>query len=245
MTKSKKGKGTIYFVLFLSSIFIIYHSDRSLNSYLRKTDYRQLSLDLGDGKCKWQPPIYNVSEDIMFYKTIIAGYPSGDKRLTFVQMEALTGLSARDEWDFEYLGMTNQPYIKSNYPHHEGIWGWKDVGDQVIMVVRNMRRSMVEYHDILWDIGYAKTFEEAYDLIGNLYAERPPLEDFLLWRYIRVLDEIHWYGWFIDYWMEEGLMRCMFTHKITTPKHWYMLMQPTQYTKAEMAYDLMASTFLS
>ena len=46
---------------------------------------------------------------------MVAGYPSGDKRLTFVQMEALTGLSARDEWDFEYLGQTNQPFIKANY----------------------------------------------------------------------------------------------------------------------------------
>jgi len=32
-------------------------------------------------------------------------------------------------------------------------------------------------------------------------------------------------------------MRDMFTHKITTPEHWYMLMQPTRYTKEEMAYD--------
>ena len=50
------------------------------------------------------------------------------------------------------------------------------------MVVRNIRRSMVEYHDILWDIGYAKTFDEAYAKLHNLYAERPPLEDFLVWR---------------------------------------------------------------
>ena len=33
-------------------------------------------------------------------------------------------------------------------------------------------------------------------------------------------------------------MRCIFTHKLTTPEHWYMLMQPTRYTKEEMAYDL-------
>jgi hypothetical protein len=72
------------------------------------------------------------------------------------------------------------------------------------MVVRNIRRSMVEYHDILWDIGYAKTFEEASEKIGNLYSERPPLKDFEAWRDERVLDEIHWYGWFIDYYMEDG-----------------------------------------
>lgn len=173
-----------------------------------------------------------------FQKTLIAGFPSGDKRLTFIQMEALTGLPAKDEWDFEYLGITNEPFIKANYPHHEGIWGWDQEADQVIMVVRNIRRSMVEYHDILWDIGYAKTWDEASLHLANLYAARPPMEDFVAWRDLRVLDEIHWYGWFIDYWMEGGLMRDMFTHKVTTQRHWDMLMQPTRYTKDEMTYDL-------
>lgn len=236
--KFRKAKGGIFVVMFFSIIFVIQHSEKSLDSYVRENISRQLSKDLGGGKCEWTPPIFDVPEDIEFYKTIIVGYPSGDKRLTFVQMEALTGLAARDEWDFKFLGMTNQPFIKANYPHHEGIWGWEGVGDQVIMVVRNMRRSMTEYHDILWDIGYAKTFEDAFERISNLYAERPPLEDFLVWRDERVMDEIHWYGWFIDYWMEAGLMRDMFTKKITTPEHWNMLMRPEGYTKAELAYDL-------
>ena len=64
------------------------------------------------------PPSYEVPEDIDFYKTIIAGFPSGDKRLAFIQMEALTGWAAKDEWDFKFLGMTNNPFIKANYPHH-------------------------------------------------------------------------------------------------------------------------------
>ncbi len=69
-------------------------------------DLRHLSLYLGNGQCSWQPPTYDVPENITFTKTIIAGFPSGDKRLTFVQMEALTGLSARDEWDFAFLVST-------------------------------------------------------------------------------------------------------------------------------------------
>lgn len=104
---------------------------------------RALSLNLGGGNCKWQPPVYTVPEDIDFYKTVIAGFPSGDKRMIFVQMEALTGWPAKDEWDFEHLGMSNHPFIKANYPHHEGVWGWGDVADQVVMMVRNIRRSMV------------------------------------------------------------------------------------------------------
>jgi hypothetical protein len=34
-----------------------------------------------------------------------------------------------------------------------------------------------------------------------------------------------------------GLMRDIFTHKITTPEHWSMLMMPTVYTRAELDYD--------
>ena len=72
------------------------------------------------------------------------------------------------------------------------------------MVVRNIRRAMVEYHDILWDLGYAKSFDEAYLDLDKLFSERPPLEDFLKWRDLNLMDEIDWYGWFIDYYMEGG-----------------------------------------
>jgi len=88
-------------------------------------DDRQLSINLGNGGCEWELPTYEIPEEIDFTKTIVAGYPSGDKRLVFVQMEALTGWAAKDEWDFKYLGMSNNPFIKANYPHHEGIWGWE------------------------------------------------------------------------------------------------------------------------
>ena len=50
---------------------------------------RTLSLNLGGGMCKWQPPVYTVPDDIDFYKTVIAGFPSGDKRMIFVQVSEL------------------------------------------------------------------------------------------------------------------------------------------------------------
>jgi hypothetical protein len=62
------------------------------------------------------------------------------------------------------------------------------------MMIRNIRTSMIEYHDILWDIGYAKTWDVATENIDNLYGEQPPVEDFYEWRDLRVMDEIHWYG---------------------------------------------------
>ena len=73
-------------------------------TYDTLTNRRTLSLNLGGGNCEWQPPTYEVPTTLDFHKTIIAGFPSGDKRMIFTQMEALTGWPAKDEWDFEYLG---------------------------------------------------------------------------------------------------------------------------------------------
>ncbi|EJK48025.1 hypothetical protein THAOC_33214 [Thalassiosira oceanica] len=152
---------------------------------LDEVSQRRLTLNLGGGNCKWQPPIYDVPETIDFHKTVIAGFPSGDKRMIFIQMEALSGWPAKDEWDFKFLGLSNHPFIKANYPHHEGIWGWGDNADQVVMMVRNIRKSMVEF----------------------------------------------------DYYMEGGLMRDIYTHRITTPHHWNMVVMPTAYTRDELEYD--------
>lgn len=217
-------------------------SSTSSSSYLSSSSSsssaRSLSINLGNGNCEYAHPNYDLSPTVDLHKTLIVGYPSGDKRMIFQQMEALTGLPAKDEWDFEYLGITNHPFIKANYPHHEGVWGWDNVADQVVMVVRNVRKSIVEYHDILWDIGYAKTWHEVSLSSDQLYASTPPVGAFFAWRDLRVMDEIQWYGWFIDYWMEGGLLRDIYTHKITTPHHWNMLMMPTVYTRDELDYDV-------
>ena len=69
------------------------------------------SIDLGGGKCKWMPPLYSVPEEEDFHKTLIVGYPSGDKRMVFIQMEALAGYPAKDEWDFAYLGKSRAVHL--------------------------------------------------------------------------------------------------------------------------------------
>jgi len=206
-------------------------------SSLDSVRQRSLSINLGGGSCQWKPPVYEMPEDLDFHKTFVAGFPSGDKRMVYLQMEALSGFPAKDEWDFAYMGMTNHPFIKGNYPHHEGIWGWGKAADQVVMMVPYIRRSMVEYHDILWDLGYASTWEDATIMSDNLYGNQPDLDDYYEWRDARVLDETSWYGWFIDYWMEGGLMRDVFTHKLTTAEHWNDIMLKPFYTQAQLDYD--------
>ena len=94
-SKCFQGKEAIYFLIAVTVALSFSSTTPTLS--------RRLSQYFGNGHCLWSPPIYDVPENITFTKTLVAGYPSGDKRLTFVQMEALTGLSARDEWDFAYL----------------------------------------------------------------------------------------------------------------------------------------------
>ena len=53
-------------------------------------------------------------------------------------------VAAKSEWDFKYVGMSNHPFIKVNYPHHEGIWAWGNVADQVVLLITNLRKSIVE-----------------------------------------------------------------------------------------------------
>jgi len=180
---------------------LLYHSLRGsikqslyIPASLDSSAQRRLSVDLGGGACEWQPPEYEVPNNIDFFKTLIAGFPSCDKRMTFIQMEALTGWAAVDEWDL-LQGYSNHPFIKSNYPHHEGIWSWGSQADQVVMVVRNIRRTMVEYHDILWDIATAKN--SGISDVEWFYKHAPPMSSFFTWRDARVMDEIAWYGWFI------------------------------------------------
>mmetsp|Transcript_11485 Transcript_11485/g.26243 ORF Transcript_11485/g.26243 Transcript_11485/m.26243 type:complete len:539 (+) Transcript_11485:74-1690(+) len=226
---------------------LLYQTLRGRTNYVQRQVYippsldvdsqRSLSLNLGNGDCKWMPPNPNVPTDVDYQKTIVVGYPSGDKRMVYVQMEALTGISAKDEWDFAFQGASNHPFIKANYPHHEGVWGWGSVGDQVVLMVPNIRRSMIEYHDILWDLNFAETWGEANQMRDNLFASKPPVEDFYAWRDLRVMDEIHWYGWFIDYWMEGGLMRDIFTHQLTTSEHWNHLLASFAFTREELAME--------
>jgi len=179
-----------------------------------------------------------IPEDVEYNNTIIVGYPGADKRTVLRQMEAMTGLSGRDAWDFQFLGMTKQPYIKTNYPHHEGIWGWQNHGDQVVLVVRNIRHTIDEYHDILSDIDYAKTWSEATDKIPNLFKGEVFDDNYVRWRDERTMDEIGWYGWLIDYWMEGGILRDYFDHKLTTKEHWALLREPETYTYGELQWDV-------
>jgi len=224
-------KGAVFLIVVILSISQIIDTSETFGSF---EQLRKLSLNLGNGKCKWTPPLYTMPANVTYEKTLIVGFPGGDKRLLYVQIEALTGLSANDEWF--YNQDANRPYLKSNYPHHEGTWSWGSTANQIIMIVRSIRKSLPEYHDVLADIGYAKTPYEAFLNKDRLYVTRSGIDDFLEWRDTRASAEIQWYGWFIDYWMEGGLYRDIMSHKLTTKAHWERSMQPSEYSESELAF---------
>ena len=46
------------------------------------------------------------------------------------------------------------------------------------------------------------------------------------------------YGWLIDYWMEGGILRDYFDHKLTTKAHFEKLRRPETYTYGELQWDV-------
>jgi len=192
---------------------------------------RVISIDLGGGECEWTPPNYEPDSDTEFFKTLVIGYPGVAKRIVYAQMEALAGLATNDEWPYTepIEDRPNRPFMKANYPHHEGYWSWEDDMDQSILVLRNPRYAIKEYHAIRWDIKFADKYEDALDNIDSLYVSRSSVEEYEAWREERTLREITWYGWLIDYWMEGGLMRDHMSHKFTTAEHFSYMLNPATY----------------
>lgn len=75
------------------------------------------------------------------------------------------------------------------------------------LVVQYIRRSMVEYSDVIWYMSHESDYNKDRVMVEQLYGERNDLDEFYTWRDQNVLLEIKKYGWYIDYWMENGLYR--------------------------------------
>jgi len=197
---------------------------------------RKLVTSLGNGDCEWVDGIHvNQDPDFELFSTAVVAFPGAGKRIAFLQLEALTELTTKDDfWLERDTDITNYAFFKTQYPHHEGIWSWGDKCSQSVYLLTNPRMALLTYLFILHEIHYAKVWETAYVHLDRVFTMRAPTEDWIKWRDIRVSAEIHWWSWHIDYWMEGGLLRDMFTHELTTPKHFLRIMAPTVYTEAEL-----------
>lgn len=73
-----------------------------------------------------------------------------------------------------------------------GIINRIDSGDQVILVVKNMRAALIQLYQTMKQFGFTEMYGESLE----------SKEHFLGWRDQQILYEIHWFGFYIDYWME-------------------------------------------
>lgn len=166
----KPSKAATVGVVTIFAAFAIIAIDEELDSfrdgYLNqvrgrtKKAGRGLSLNLGGGDCEWKAPVTQVPEEIDFFKTLLVGFPSSDKHIVAAEMEGLSGLPSKDDWDFVYGGVSNTPFIKSNYPHQTGVWSWDGAADQVALVVQNIQNSLAQYSNMYWSMPFNSDWNE-------------------------------------------------------------------------------------
>jgi len=195
---SKYMRATVYALCLLSfSVVVIYNFSQvdSVNTKRKAYEY------LGNGDCNWTDALA-FGPDSDPYGTLLAGYPASGHRVAWQQTEGITGNAVLD--DFFRLDLPKIGLVKTQFPHYEGIWSYGDHLSQTILLIRNPRWAMPSYHTLLSEIGYAHTWELAYDELPNVFSMRPPVEDWVKWRDYRFDDEILLWGYHIDFYMSRG-----------------------------------------
>lgn len=197
---------------------------------------RSLSIESGE-TCEWKDvrKPRNAPQDTDLFATLLAGFPGSGKRIAFMQLEGFSELRASDDYNIT-AGSFNTKFAfkKTNYPHHDGIWDWGGQMKQVILLLRNPRWALPAYHHLLYEIEYSDSWIWSYLRQYKTYTKRPPLEDWVNWREARFDVEIQKWGWFIDFWMEGGIARDIFSHDFTTLSHFERLKQPVMYSSPEL-----------
>ena len=94
--------------------------------------------------------------------------------------------------------------LKTSYPHHEGIWSWGSMMDQMVMLIRNPRFAIPSYHTMRYELDYSKNWDESYSRINYTYTERPEVEEWIPWRDRKFDDELDYWANFTDFWMTGG-----------------------------------------
>jgi len=179
---------------------------------------RYLSINLGGGNCEWTAPVpFNATEK-KATTTLLTSYPGSGKRLCWRVMEALSGHETGDDWDLSLRGLDTL-FVKTTYPHPEGIWSWDDSMDQVILLIRNPRYAIPSYHTMRHEIDYSDGWDKSFSRTDWTYTMRPPIKVWEEWRDVRFDTEIDLWGWFIDFWMQNGLRRNNGSNNSTQDPH--------------------------
>lgn len=191
---------------------------------------------LPDGDCEWVEP-KDVSQDPEFnlFSTLLVSYPGSAKRAAHMQISGLTERTTRDDFFLDRdAPVQRYAFYKTQYPHHEGIWSWKDAASQSIYVLQNPRMALLTYHFVLVEIYFSTTWIKSYDALDRVFTIHGPVDGWQRWRDTRFRSEIHQWSWHLDFWVEGGLMRDFYTHEITTPEHFERLKHPENFGEGEL-----------
>jgi len=190
--------------------------------------------------CAWvEPKMVNesISTADDFYSTVLVAYPGSAKRAAFLQLEGLTELLTTDDHDLDGDGKSSTKYafVKTQYPHHEGIWSWGAWGNQSVYVLQNPRMALQTYMFLLHEINYADGWVESRLHRNDTFKVRPSVNEWVDFKRDRFTREVNSWSWHLEYWMENGLLRDVFTHNLTNPAVMDGIMNPSIYTEAELA----------
>ncbi len=115
----------------------------------------------------------------------------------------MIGYRTGDDWDLSENGY-HVLTLKTSFPHHEGVWSWGSMMDQMIMLVRNPRSAIPSYHTMRYELDYSGSWQQSYDRRNYTYTERPLVEEWERWRDRRFDDELQAWANFTEFWMTQG-----------------------------------------
>lgn len=201
---------------------------------------RYMSQNLGDGNCEWSPPVDDteIENPSEVQATLIAGFPGVGKRLVWGLVEQLTNRKIGDDWNLGELG-DNVVAMKTSYPHPEGNWTWGDSMYQTIIVLRNPMQTFIDYHNIKEEIKPAQNVEDMKKLnkTETVFSEEADISKWYTWRDAAFDRQMDLYGWFIEYWMDDGRRRNDGTGEVYYESKCAELMAGTCIPKAIVQYE--------
>mmetsp|Transcript_20347 Transcript_20347/g.26812 ORF Transcript_20347/g.26812 Transcript_20347/m.26812 type:complete len:363 (-) Transcript_20347:262-1350(-) len=140
------------------------------------------------GECEIRPPVFPDHE---ITPTFSASYPGSGAKMTWVLIEAITGLQTHNDIMFD-----NTRYAvstKTHYPNREGtlLKGEENV-PRAIIVLRHPLDAFPSYFNYL------------YEMENHLenHSTRAPIQAWISWRDANFDKEIENWRRFVEYWMD-------------------------------------------
>ena len=127
--------------------------------------------------------------------------------VAYLYSQLLTG----DDWFLNDHETERYAFYKTQYPHHEGVWSWGERAKQIVYILQNPRTAIQTYMFLASEIRYSQSWSTSYANLDRTFTLRPPITEWIAWRDLRFNTEMHYYRWHIDYWMEQGLLRDVYT----------------------------------